>query len=444
MDETPSLNEASLQDFLRRVPRYTSYPTAPFFTSILSDTYQQILSCVNGPFSLYIHIPFCRKMCLFCACSVIINRKEETQNLYVDSLIQEIQQVGKALSGNKTVRELHFGGGTPTNLHPEQFERIFSALENEFTFTKDAECSIEIDPRTVVEKTHLPYIRTRFQRVSLGVQDTNASVQEAVRRRQTKEVTAKVVQEARNLQFSGINIDLIYGLPLQTKKSFKKTVEEIIEMRPDRIALFSYAKVPFLKPHQKAIRNQDLPKDQEKFQMYLQARKQFIQAGYIPIGMDHFAQPKDPLVKAYQKGLLYRNFQGYGIHQADHMLGFGVSAIGFALGTYIQNTKDLTSYHEAVKKGVFPVERGKKQTPDDRKRYQVIQKIMCQFSYSFTQQEMELFSAEIAALKKEKRLVVFSGNTLQVTPLGRVFIRNVASTFDAYLEENPSSYAGSV
>lgn len=434
MTDVLSIAPSLLKKLNQRIPRYTSYPTAPFFTDFSSSDYAPFLQDVKEPLSLYIHIPFCRKMCLFCACSVIINRNEERQQKYVDTLLQEIQHTASFLPEKGRVIELHFGGGTPTNLTEKQFEKIFSQLEKTFSFDPNIECSIEIDPRTVLEKKSLKYLKTRFQRVSFGVQDLDLKVQEAVKRRQSKEMSEKVFFEARSVGFSSINIDLIYGLPEQSVESFSKTSKLISDLKPDRIALFSYAKVPFLKPHQKAIREDRLPKEEEKFAIYKEARKNFLEGGYLGIGMDHFARKEDPLAKAYEANMLYRNFQGYSVKKTPHMLGFGVSSISFLRGVYAQNTKDLAGWQKAVQEKKLPVTRGKVLSENDQKRHRIIQEIMCRFSYTFTDKELEEFSLEIHRLYTMKALVFLKKNQLQVTPLGKLFIRNVAAVFDEYLK----------
>lgn len=424
--------------FNQRIPRYTSYPTAPFFAPMRSEEYAQELANLEGEIALYIHIPFCRKMCLFCACSVILNRSEERQALYVETLLQEIRLVRSKIKKNVLVKEVHFGGGTPTNLTEEQFSKIFSTLQKTFSFAKGSECSIEIDPRTVTQKKSLPFLRTYFDRVSFGVQDLNPEVQEAILRRQSGEMTQAVFHEARKCGFLGINLDLIYGLPKQTPASFQKTANMILELKPDRIALFSYAKVPLLKPHQKAIREEDLPEEQDKWRMYIETRKTFTQGGYVAIGMDHFARREDPLAKAYFDNTLERNFQGYRVKRGKNMLGFGVSSIGLLNELYVQNTKDIALWTEKIEEKLLPIEKGKKKSFDDQKRYEVIQKIMCKFSYHFSPEEQAYFSKEIAALRALPELLIFRNDSFVATPLGRVFIRNIASVFDAYLQGNPS------
>ncbi|MEM8628780.1 MAG: oxygen-independent coproporphyrinogen III oxidase [Chlamydiota bacterium] len=441
MDDLASLSTEAFLRFNRRLPRYTSYPTAPFFEEFSPANYRNILSSLNGPVSLYIHIPFCRKMCLFCACSVVLNRSQERQEAYVQTLLDEIRLVASFLSEEVTIREVHFGGGTPTNLTEEQFVEIFTTLKTHFLWEKEVECSIEIDPRTVFEQHSLPFLRGYFSRISLGIQDLRENVQRAVKRIQSQELIADVMRQARTLRFASVNFDLIYGLPLQTPESLEKTAYEVAtKYAPERIALFSYAKLPELKPHQKAIRDQDLPTTQEKGEMYLRTRTTFLNQGYRAIGMDHFALPQDSLSIAYKENRLYRNFQGYGIKKAPHMLGLGVTSIGFFSGKgYVQNTKDLSLWQAKIGRGELPVALGKWHSEDDQKRYRVIQEIMCRFSYVFSSQEALYFAKEIARLQEMPELVTFEGTGFTVTPLGRLFVRNIASVFDAYLRASAST-----
>lgn len=291
--------------FNKPLPRYTSYPTAPEWETFSSEMYKKKLvsiSQIEAPLSLYLHIPFCKTMCLYCGCSVVLNRKEENEERYIDYLIKEISLASSFLEKKKRVVQLHFGGGTPTKLSSALLTRLFEKIHSSFEIDYTQEIAIEIDPRTVAEdegdKLRL-LKKLGFNRVSFGVQDTDPKVQEAIRRRQSLEVTLQTYALARKLGFKGINVDLIYGLPYQTSQTFDTTVTHILKMRPDRIAFFSYAQVPWLKPHQKAIREDTLPNAEEKFQIYTNARCRFVEAGYVAIGMDHFALPNDDLAIGY-------------------------------------------------------------------------------------------------------------------------------------------------
>ena len=429
----------------RPVPRYTSYPTAPQFMAIDEEKVKQCFQRFDTTeklLSLYIHIPFCKTMCLFCGCSVVLNRRPERQAAYVDSLIQEIELVAAAFSKKRLVSQLHFGGGTPTSLSEEEFAQVLEVLRRLFIFSGDAELSIEIDPRTVFAdqgKKLEALKRLGFNRVSFGVQDFDARVQEAVKRRQTAEMTVETYLHAKRLRFEGINLDLMYGLPLQTPETFRKTTETLLALRPDRIAFFSYAKVPWLKEHQKAIREEDLPTTEQKFQIYVEAREAFIEAGYTGIGMDHFALPSDSLAIAYQNGTLTRNFQGYSVQKAEDMLGLGITSIGFVGGAFLQNVKTLEEYNSRLLRGQLPVFRGFELKPEDHLRRWVIQQLMCRFHIDKKAFE-ELFgepfdihfAKERAGLPALEELVTESKIELRATPTGELFIRLVAALFDQY------------
>jgi len=311
-----------------------------------------------------------------------LNRNPKRQSAYLDLLLREIDLISSYFSKKKRVAQLHLGGGTPTSLTQDEFSRLLEALQTRFIFAEDAEISIEIDPRTVYadEGQKLVHLKNLgFNRVSFGVQDLDPNVQEAVKRRQTEEMTVNTYFHAKELAFQGINIDLIYGLPLQTAFSFRKTVEKLIELKPDRIALFSYAKVPWLKSHQKAIAEKDLPSEKEKFQIYAETRESFIREGYVAIGMDHFALKTDTMALAYNSGSLYRNFQGYSVKKAEDLLGLGITSIGCIEGAFFQNVKTLEEYEVRLLQGKPPVFRGHVPTEDDLLRRQMIQDLMCRF-----------------------------------------------------------------
>lgn len=427
-------------------PRYTSYPTAPEWGPLASEVYAQRLKALpdNAPLSLYFHIPFCKSMCLYCGCSVVLNRKEENEVLYVDYLIKEIQLVCALMGNKKQVAQLHFGGGTPTKLSIPLFTRLFKKIQDSFIFATECEISIEIDPRTVMEAEgeKLRFLKELgFNRVSFGVQDTDPKVQEAVKRHQSLKMTEETYHLARTLGFEGINIDLIYGLPYQTPATFETTTTHILRMRPDRIALFSYAKVPWLKPHQNAMKEETLPTVEEKFEIYTQARRRFVDNGYVAIGMDHFALESDPMAWGYRNKALQRNFQGYSLHLAEEMLSFGITSIGFTGGAYIQNLKELTAYYAALDQDTLPIHRGLILSQEDHLRKWVIHTLMCNFALDKQQFEIRFhtpfdthFKEELQKLPllEEEGLVLNSSCHLEVTPLGELFIRNIAMVFDGY------------
>jgi oxygen-independent coproporphyrinogen-3 oxidase len=425
------------------VPRYTSYPTAPQFYSVVEE---QLLAKfasfdqTNKPLSLYFHIPFCKSMCLFCGCSVVLNRKPERQAAYFDHLLKEIELVAKNFSTKRPVSQLHLGGGTPTSLTEEQFDALMAKVHTHFTLTPDAEISIEVDPRTVYadKGTKLTALkRLGFNRVSFGVQDLDPIVQEAVRRRQSEEMTVSTYYKARELGFLGINIDLIYGLPHQTVERFSKTAERLIELKPDRIAFYSYAKVPWLKEHQKAIPDETLPSTEEKFRIYVDARARFMNAGYTAIGMDHFSLSTDPMSHAYRNQTLTRNFQGYAVEMAEDMIGFGLTSIGFLENGYFQNLKELEDYQTCIAQGRIPVHRGYLLNAEDILRREAIQSIMCHFEI-----DKKVFGhlANVDSLLTDG-LLQDTPDKYVATPLGRLFIRLVASRFDSSLNKGQFSRA---
>jgi len=450
------MSDCDLLKFNYPAPRYTSYPTAPEWGDLTPETYQQKLQALKAkPLSLYFHIPFCKTMCLYCACSVVLNRKAENEERYVDYLMREMDLV-TALIGRKKVVQLHFGGGTPTKLSIPLFARLFEKIRSAFEIDFSKEVAIEIDPRTVTddEGEKLRFLRKLgFNRVSFGVQDTNPKVQEAVKRRQSLEMTRWTYQLARQLGFEGVNIDLIYGLPFQTVATFHQTVSDILEMRPDRIALFSYAKVPWLKKHQRAIKEETLPSPEEKFAIYGEARTRFVESGYVAIGMDHFALKEDEMARSFHDHTLGRNFQGYTAHPPENMLGLGVTAIGCVQDTYVQNIKDLPSYYAALDAGRLPIERGKVSTDEDLLRKWVIHTLMCRFELDkeefatrygrpFDMHFVEVHE-KLAELEAEG-LILNTPQKIVATKLGELLIRVVAMSFDAYVKQGNKRFSQSV
>lgn len=427
----------------RSVPRYTSYPTAPQFYPIEESLVQEKLASFDKtqkPLSLYFHIPFCKTMCLFCGCSVVLNRKPERQAAYLRHLLKEIELTTAHFSSKRSVSQLHLGGGTPTSLSEAEFEQLLAKINTHFLFTPDAEISIEIDPRTVYAdqgRKLTALKRLGFNRISFGVQDLDPIVQEAIHRRQTEEMTLSTYYKARELGFTGINIDLIYGLPHQTVDRFIKTAEKLLAAQPDRIAFYSYAKIPWLKSHQKAIPDETLPSTEEKFRIYIEARARFMQGGYTAIGMDHFALPSDSIAKAYHAKTLTRNFQGYAVQLAGDMIGFGLTAIGFIENTYLQNLKELEPYQNAIAQNHLPIHRGYVLKEEDMIRREAIQLLMCHFELD---KKRYGHLANVNPLKEEG-LLEETESKLVATPTGRLFIRNIASAFDAYFNKGQFSRA---
>jgi oxygen-independent coproporphyrinogen-3 oxidase len=435
-----------MMELARPLPRYTSYPTAPNFRAL---TEEEKLACLHEcpePLSLYVHIPFCRKICLYCGCSSLMSRSVEKDEIYVAALIREIEQA-RRITGRKKVCEIHFGGGTPTKLSNMSLERIYRALEDHFEFVPGVASAIEIDPRTV-DRARLQFLRSLgFNRVSFGVQDFDPAVQEAIGRRQTATEVEENYFSAREVGFGSIHFDLIYGLPGQSVKSFDATQKKVIELSPDRISLFSFAYLPHLKLNQRAIPLELLPKAEEKFAILEAARRAFCDAGYIAIGMDHFARPGDALARSYQDGTLFRSFQGYTSFHAQSLLGFGMTAIGQTEKSYFQNWKSLEHYYEAINRGVLPLERGLFLNSDDLRRRYVIEEIMCRFRVSksefrtkFEEEFDRYFEKEKEALNALSDLIEDSSDSLRVSREGELFLRNIASCFDAYLENNQTNH----
>ena len=433
-----------IQKYNKAIPRYTSYPTAPEWKdNINSSEYELALQKVNpiSDTALYIHLPFCKSLCNYCGCHVFIRQSPEKADPYIENLINEIKYVAFHLKTKKTIKQIHFGGGSPSFVTEEQFSRIIEALYSNFDVLKDAEIAIEADPRTVTfEKLEL-YRELGFNRISFGVQDLNHEVQVEINRIQSPELIASLVNKCRRLGFKSINLDLIYGLPKQTIENFKKTIDKVIEIDPDRIALFGYAHIPWIKKHQNKMNADDMPKPDEKLQLFLNAREYLTKAGYAPIGMDHFAKPEDELAKAFDHKYLYRNFMGYASENIENIIGFGVSSIGKIGHAFFQNVKTLKEYDTHIKNSVLPIDRGMILTDDDILRQNVIIKLMCQFELNKTDVEKEFkikfdtyFDEELKDLVGliEDGLIKLENDSIYVTHLGRFFVRNIANVFDIH------------
>lgn len=426
-------------------PRYTSYPTAVEFSedAMSPELYEKHLAEAAkrpaDPLSIYVHLPFCRERCLFCGCHVIITPHHAKAVPYLDLLEREIEMVADRLGDRHDVSQLHLGGGTPTYFDPPELDRLLSALVSRFVPRSDAELAVECDPR-VTTPVHLDTLATHgFNRISFGVQDFTHPVQEAIGRIQSVEQTEKLMQHARRRGFSGINIDLIYGLPLQTPEGFERTVETVIGLGPDRVAVYSFAFVPWIRGHMKKLEEGDFPGREDKFGLFALARERFLSAGYEPIGMDHFARPEDELARARREHRLRRNFQGYTVVPAPDVIGLGISAIGDVRGAYVQNEKKLNRYEELVLAGTLPVERGILLTRDDVIRRHVIHELMCNHSVDtmdvadrFGIDFDSYFRDEIARLRSHEDLATVSRNRIEATEIGALFVRNLAMCFDRY------------
>jgi oxygen-independent coproporphyrinogen-3 oxidase len=428
-------------------PRYTSYPTAPvwrddFRLDDLDRAYQQA-EAARTPVSIYMHLPFCESLCLFCACNVVISKDHRVTAPYLESLKREIERVSERVSGARPVVQFHWGGGTPTYLTPAQMEDLFGFTAGKFSFAPDAEIGIEVDPR-VTSAQHLETLRhLGFNRLSMGIQDFDLEVQRAVKRVQPLEMTSELIARSRALGFESINVDLIYGLPYQTTDRFARTVDEVLGLEPDRIALFSYAHVPWIRKQQGSLAS-SLPEGMEKFRIFCGAIEKFLRAGYQYIGMDHFSKPGDELAVAQRQRTLHRNFQGYTTKAGADLYGMGVSAISAIGSTYAQNYRELPRYTEAVERRGTATMRGYRLSEDDRLRRALITRLLChavicrsEISREFGIDFDGYFAPELARLKPfvEDRLIQLSGDEIRVTLLGRIFIRNLAMIFDPYLEK---------
>jgi oxygen-independent coproporphyrinogen-3 oxidase len=434
-------------------PRYTSYPTADRFVDAFgpADYERALQSRVQGAarnagvaaLSLYVHIPFCESVCYYCACNKIITRHHERATPYLDALEAEIGLHVVELGVRQPVTQLHLGGGSPTFLSDAELTRLMQMLRRAFAISASAEISIEVDPRTADPQRLRHLAELGFNRLSLGVQDFDADVQAAVHRVQSLDSVRKLLDAARTLGFHSTNIDLIYGLPRQTAGSFERTVAQVCALRPDRIALYAYAHLPQRFKPQRRIDAGTLPSATQKIGMLAQAIRGFADADYDYIGMDHFALPDDPLAVARRQGRLHRNFQGYSTQPDCDLIGLGVSAIGRIGATYSQNAKTLPEYHDALAQHQFPVARGLALTRDDLLRRAVIMALMCQGRVEFESIALahlvdfrKAFAAELTGLRplQEQGLVLVDADAIEVTPLGRYFVRNVAMVFDRHLQ----------
>ncbi len=441
-------------DLLRRYdrpgPRYTSYPTAvEFHAGFTADDYAECLTRAaadpDSPLSLYLHLPFCEERCTFCGCMVIITKKREVAAKYLTYLARELEMVAAALGRRRHVVQYHWGGGTPTYLDVAQIEALHAAVARHFDIDPAGEVAIEVDPRVTTTAQLDTLSRLGFNRLSMGVQDFTPEVQAAVNRVQPVDMTRRLTDHARALGFSSINVDLIYGLPLQTRTSFAETVDEVIAMRPDRVAVYSFALVPWIRAHQKALPMADLPGPDLKIELFAEAMTRFLSAGYRQIGMDHFALPEDDLARASADGRLHRNFMGYTTRPAPNMIGVGVSAIGDVGGAFAQNVKPLAAYYTALDEGHFPVERGYALDDDDRVRRFVIAELMCNFRVRNADLDERFgvglhryFAREIEELADGPAadgFVRVTPDGFEVTDSGRLFVRNVAMHFDRYLRQ---------
>ncbi|TPV92891.1 MAG: oxygen-independent coproporphyrinogen III oxidase [Myxococcales bacterium FL481] len=463
-DPTTPIAEPTLEALRQRyggnVPRYTSYPTAVEFHEGFDEAaYRKRLTRASErksePWSVYVHIPFCRRRCHFCACSVIATpQHDRVAPRYVDGLAQELEQLDPYLSRRRDLAQLHLGGGTPTYLAPELLARVYEDLAQRFDFDQLRESSVEIDPR-VTTPQHLDVIAQigRATRVSLGVQDLDPDVQDNIGREQTREQTHAIVSLARSRGIAEINVDLVYGLPGQEASGFRQTVDALVAMNIDRIAVYGYAHVPQMRGNQRALVGRR-PGPNERVALANAAREQLLSAGYVPVGFDHFALPHDPLARASAEGRLQRNFMGYTVSGGTDLLGLGVSSISLVDGAFAQNTTKLSRYHDALDRGQLPIYRGLHRTADDSIRANIIDALLCRQQVRRDEIQPQLPSAfnayfacelsDLAAMARDG-LVQDDGQTIRLTDTGRTFARSVARCFDRRSRQrSPRSFSQAI
>lgn len=444
-----------ISKYNRPGPRYTSYPTALQFKDVedpialLEET-----SDSTAPISLYYHLPFCESLCWFCACTTVITCNRDKADLYLDALEQEMDLSLPYLNAaNRLVKQLHFGGGSPSFQTPAQLDRLCLDIRERFTFAPDAEISAELDPRTLTGEKVKILASHGFNRASFGVQDVDPKVQKAVHRIQPDEMNRKCIKWVRDAGIESVNTDLIYGLPHQTVDSFRQTLETVLSYEPDRLAVFSYAHVPWVAPAQKILERSTLPDPEVKFAMLLETIEMLTSSGYVYIGMDHFAKKGDELAIALKKGGLHRNFQGYTTLAGLEMIGFGMSSISQNGISYRQNIKELDQWHAAIENNVIPAQKGYHMTDEDKLRKDVIMTIMCsgnvvykKFNDKFGINFEDHFAGAIAQLAEPAKdgLVAFNDDGFQVTDNGRLLLRNIAMPFDEYLQSGPGRHAKTI
>ncbi|MHC4222575.1 MAG: oxygen-independent coproporphyrinogen III oxidase [Planctomycetota bacterium] len=436
-----------LRRYDRPGPRYTSYPPATEFhegvdEAVYADHLEQA-STEKRPLSLYVHLPFCEHRCLFCGCNVVITQKRDVMRRYLDILHGEIRDGASRLKGRRKVSQYHWGGGTPTYLTTDEMRELQAVVLSEFELEPDAEVAIEVDPRITTREDLFTLREIGFNRLSMGVQDFTPEVQEAVDRIQPFDLTKQHLEDAREAGFDSINIDLIYGLPHQTPEAFQRTLDQVNQLRPERIAVYSFAYLPWLKGQQRRLEESDLPAPEIKLQLFASALEAFRGSGYLAIGMDHFALPGDEMGLAVSNGTLWRNFMGYTVKHAPDMVGFGMSSIGDVHGAFFQNFKKLIDYERAVEAGKLPIERGYVLTADDHLRRHLITELMCTFKVDIPALEQRFgidFGETFAGSLKELQPMVEDGfvrigdSRIELLADGRLFVRNACMAFDPYLK----------
>jgi len=447
-DKTMQLATALLEKYSKAGPRYTSYPTAPYFTESFGEAQWlaelQQTQNLGRDLSLYVHIPFCDTLCYYCGCNMVATKKYAKASEYLDALFREIARVATLTNPDRAARQFHWGGGTPTYLKPDDIRRLYAYIAGKFRIANDAEISCEVDPREL-SREHVRALReSGFNRVSLGVQDLDAAVQKAVNRVQPESLIREVYGWMREEGFTGINLDLMVGLPHQTVETFRHTLDKVVALAPDRLAVFNYAHVPWMKKHQTLIPEAALPKLAERLALQQLIMEKLNAAGYVYIGMDHYARADDELVKARQAKTLYRNFQGYTTHKNCDIIAFGASSISQTENVFVQNVKKLPDYYRLVGENRLPVERGLRVTQEDKLRRDAITRIMCDLELdkaAFGAQWGIDFNTHFADAQSELKemeadgLIALTPEKITVTDTGRIFLRNIAMPFDAYLKQ---------
>lgn len=447
MSKSFEVSHALLEKYRTSAPRYTSYPTAVDWSGDFDAArYPGLLERAAGrsdPLSVYVHIPFCAERCLFCGCNVVITRNHDRVESYLDALEAEFETVRRSGVGARPVRQYHWGGGTPTHLDLDQMARVQEAFLRTFHLGEDAEVAIEVDPRVTTPAQVERLSEYGFNRISVGIQDFDPAVQKDIKRVQSEADTREVIEAARANGMQSVNVDLIYGLPRQTLAGFERTIETALDIRPERVALFHYAHVPWLKKHQTAMTLGAMPSSDDKLAIFLRALRLFEDAGYVYIGLDHFALPDDELAVALARKQLHRNFMGYTTRPADEMISLGVSAIGEVDGCFAQNDPNEAEYKRRVADHGFATLRGHELSADDRLRRDVILGLMCNGVLEKASVERrhgivfdEVFATELESLRpmQDDGLVALESDALRLTPLGQIFMRNVALPFDLYFK----------
>ena len=455
MDQSIAFDLDLIKRYDKSGPRYTSYPTAlelhEGFTDVDYRQHIEQSNAAGGPLSLYFHIPFCDTVCFYCACNKIVTKNRAHAAPYLDNLCKEIAMQGD-LFQNRPVNQLHWGGGTPTFLNAEQMQRLMETTRAHFNLRDDdqGEYSIEVDPRETNDRTIAQLRELGFNRISLGLQDFDSEVQKAVNRLQSKEQTFAVLEAARKEGFRSTNIDLIYGLPKQTEATFAATLDQVLAYAPDRFSIFNYAHMPSRFKTQRQINEDELPTPAVKLDILQMVGRKLTDAGYVYIGMDHFAKPDDELAIAQREGKLYRNFQGYSTHSDCDLVGLGITSIGRVGDAYIQNFKELDQYDAALSQDQLPVFRGVELNDDDKLRRAVITQLICHFELNFSAIERtfgirfaDYFAGELENLHPMQRdgLLTLTGDGIQVLSAGRLLIRNICMVFDRYLAQKQQQFS---